>query len=110
MIIGLRGLLREIGITLNSKENNIQWDDIEIPMKPEDATTKTHFHITNSPHWMTQPNQIQRPAAILQEIADSCTHLSDDKQQSLHMLLNKYKSQFDGSVGTWTVGRRAVQH
>ena len=39
MIIG-RDLLSEIGITFKFKENSIQWDDIEIPMKAEDATTK----------------------------------------------------------------------
>jgi hypothetical protein len=48
MIIG-SDLLSEIGITLNFNDNSIQWDDFEIPMKPEDATNKTHFHIANSP-------------------------------------------------------------
>ena len=48
MIIG-RDLLSELGITLNFKENSIQWDDIEIPMKPEDATAKKHFHVADSP-------------------------------------------------------------
>jgi hypothetical protein len=107
MIIG-RDLLSEIGITLNFKENSIQWDDIEIPMKPEDATTKTHFHIADSPSLDDATERIKHildakyEAANLQEIANSCTHLSDDEQQSLHMLLNKYNSLFDGSLGTWT--------
>jgi hypothetical protein len=111
MIIG-RDLLSEIGITLNFRENSIQWDDIEIPMKPdEDATTKTHFHIADSPTLDDATERIKHildakyKAANLQEIANSCTHLSSDEQQSLHTILNKYNSLFDGSLD-----RRTVQH
>ena len=107
MIIG-RDLLSKLGITLNFKESSIQWDDIEIPMKPEDATAQKHFHIADSPTLDAATERIKHildakyEAANLNEIANSCTHLSQDKQQSLQALLEKYNCLFDGSLGTWT--------
>ena len=106
MIIG-RDLLSEIGITLNFKEHSIQWDDIEIPMKPANAT-KTHFHIADSPTLDDATERIKHildakyEAANLNAIADSCTHLSIDEQRQLLALLEKYNLLFDGSLGTWT--------
>ncbi len=79
MIIG-HDLLCKIGITLNFKENSIQWDDIEILMKPEDATTKTHFHIADSPTLDVATEHIKHildakyEAAYLQELPTvACT-------------------------------------
>ena len=107
MIIG-RDLLSELGITLNFKDHTIQWDDIEIPMKPEDATSKEHFHIADSPTLDSATERIKHildakyEAANLKEIAENCTHLNKSKQQSLQTLLEKYDLLFDGSLGTWT--------
>jgi predicted aspartyl protease len=107
MIIG-RDLLSNLGITLNFKDHKVQWDDIEIPMKPENATRKEYFHIADSPTMDAATERIKHildakyEAANLKEIADSCTHLTEEKRQSLQILLEKYKSLFDGSLGTWT--------
>ena len=109
MIIG-HDLLSELGITLNFKTNSIQWDDIEIQMKPEDAELKTHFHIADSPTLDDATERIKNildakyEAANLKEITKACIHLSETKQDGLHTLLNKYKTLFDGSLSTWTGG------
>jgi hypothetical protein len=37
----------------------------------------------------------------MQKIVTDSTHLSPDEQQALHTHLNKHKTLFDGSLGTW---------
>ena len=39
--------------------------------------------------------------ANLNEIAKSCSHLTQNEQLKLKILLQKYQSLFDGSLGTW---------
>ena len=41
--------------------------------------------------------------SYLKTIAESCTHLDPQEINELYRLLNKYKSLFDGNLGTWHV-------
>ena len=65
---------------------------------------QNNLHIADSPSLDDAIKFTCYKAANLQEIADSCIHLSDDEQQSLHMLLNEYNS-----ISCWA-DRRTVQH
>ena len=47
MIIG-REILKELGILLNFKDETIEWDEVIIPMKPEDAMPESSFAIKDS--------------------------------------------------------------
>ena len=41
--------------------------------------------------------------SYLKTTAESCTHLDPQEINELYRLLNKYKSLFDGNLGTWHV-------
>jgi predicted aspartyl protease len=105
MIIG-REILKELGILLNFKDETIEWDGVIIPMKPEEATPENSFAIKDSATLDDATERMKKildakyEAADINNIVTSCTHLSQ-QEQCLLKVLTKYKSLFDGSLGTW---------
>ena len=118
-IVG-RDLLRELGIVLNFRHSYIQWDDVQFPMgmasdvnNPSNANNASE--LLSSSHPFVQESELLQTdvermktildakyeAADLAYVCSQCTHLSSSEQQSLLSLLNKYKSLFDGTLGTW---------
>jgi len=69
-----RDLLRELGINLNFKNNNITWRYIFIPMKAVDSLKKAHFAIQ-------EPKSVQNVRT----------------QNLLLKLLQKYEGNYTGS-------------
>jgi hypothetical protein len=76
-------------------------------MIPESAQVEKHFYIADSIQVDDATDRIKRILVAkyeptdLQKIVTDSTHLSPDEQQSLHTLLNKHKTLFDSSLGTW---------
>ena len=108
MIIG-RDLLTELGMEFSFKKQIITWDTAEIPMKPRDCIPETSFHIKDSFAMDEASDRIKQiidakyePADLNEVIVQECKHLNKEKQASLHQLLSKYESLFDGTLGQWT--------
>jgi RNase H-like domain found in reverse transcriptase/Reverse transcriptase (RNA-dependent DNA polymerase)/Integrase zinc binding domain len=106
MIVG-REILKELGITLNFKEETVEWDEVVIPMKPENAIPEKHFAIADSASLDDATERIKSildakyEPADLNKIVKECIHLSKKEQSELFYLLKKYSCLFDGSLGTW---------
>ena len=106
MIIG-RDLLHTLGINLNFQELEISWNDASIPMKPTDCSFNNDFYPQDSERVIESTERIQSildakyEPANLKDIVEESKHLSETEQELLSQLLNKYKSIFDGTLGTW---------
>ena len=59
LIIG-RDLLRELGIVLDFKNNTIQWDDVEMPMKSNQQVRNEHFHIQEDKFYPLESDRIKK--------------------------------------------------
>ena len=107
MIIG-RDLLTELKMDFLFSSQTTKWDEISIPMKSIDATLEDSFYISDSrcidaaTKRMKQILDAKYEPADLKEIVNSCTHLDNEQQQSLQLLLNKYSNLFDGTLGHWS--------
>ena len=55
-----RDLLRELGISLDSKNNMEAWQHIEIPTKPKDCTVEIHFAIEESANVKQATSRIKK--------------------------------------------------
>ena len=106
MIIG-RDLMTELGINIDFFNQKIKWQDAEIPMKLPNATITSDFYVQDNDIVESETNRIKQildakyEPANLEEIAEQSLHLSKEEQQQLYQLLIKYKSLFDGTLGTW---------
>ena len=106
VIVG-REILKELGITLCFKNETIEWDEVIIPMKSEDATPERNFAIADSATIDEATERLKTildakyQAADISQIAANSSHLSHDEQTSLFKSLQKYKNLFDGTLGTW---------
>ena len=107
MIIG-RDLIRSLGIDIHGVDMTIHWDDSAIPWRdiyskakyvfalsqhnaPFNAETKRMKHILNAKY----------SKADIKTNAESSTHLDPQERNELYTILKKYKSLFDGNLGTW---------
>jgi hypothetical protein len=106
-VIG-RDLLRELGITLNFKDNTLTWDDSTIHMRTNLSKAATDYFIRDSKELEDSTARIKRildakyEKADLKEVVQKCTHLTTDEQLSLEELLRRHESLFDGTLGKWT--------
>ena len=109
-------VMSELGITLDLKDQTMTWDDSTINMKdtesfPELWDPVNDFYWNNDQY---KTEALQEASAHLQKILDAkyapadldevvqtCGHLTEDKKCQLHALLSKYKHLFDGTLGTW---------
>jgi Retroviral aspartyl protease len=86
LIIG-RDLLSELGFMLNFKTQTVEWDEIEIPMKPENSTPERSFHIKDSDAIDSATERIKGileakyEAADLTKLVSACDHLLVPQQQ-----------------------------
>jgi len=106
MILG-RDLLEELGLQMNFAEHTIRWGDGEIPMKPTDATSETSFFVNDPSSISDEAERMSRildakyAKADLDEVVNSCTHLSNQEQTALRDLLREFEPLFDGTLGHW---------
>ena len=106
MIIG-NDLLESLKIDIKYSTSTIEWDGAEIPMKSRDATIEDSYYINDTPSLVEAAERIKQildakyEPANLEEITANCTHLTDEQREDLFILLKKYESLFDGTLGTW---------
>ncbi len=111
MIIG-RDLMIELGIDILFSESAIKWDTAYVPLKnPEDIqgdkleSLNTKIYEVNQVQ--TEMDRIKTildakyQPANLQEVAEKTPGLNAEQQMELYLLLKKYESLFDGTLGTW---------
>lgn len=106
MILG-RDLLRELGMVIDFSQQTVTWDDMSVPMKPEDASQEQHFNISDSKQVDEATMRIKDildakyEKADLDKVVASCTNLDNQQQQELKAILTKHEGLFDGTLGTW---------
>lgn len=106
LIIG-RDLLQELGIVLDFKNNTIQWEDVEMPMKSIQQTQSKHFHIQEDKFYPSKSERIKKileakyQPANLKEVIQEASHLNMEEQQKVYKLLRQFELLFDGTVGKW---------
>ena len=106
MIIG-NDLLESLKIDIKYSTSTIEWDDMEIPMRSRDVTSKDSYVINDTPCLQDASKCIKEildtkyEPANLKEIAANCMSLTKEQQEELHTLLTKYESLFDGTLGHW---------
>jgi hypothetical protein len=106
MIIG-NDLLESLKIDLKYSTSTIDWDGIEIPMQTRDATPEDLYIMNESSPLkdaskrVTEILDAKYEPANLNEVAAGCTNLIQEQQDDLHILLQKYESLFDVSLGQW---------
>ena len=106
MIIG-RDLLQELGLVIDFKAMEVEWDDARMPMKDINATAATSYHVHERGHVDEMSDRVKEildakyEKANARSIAREQTHLSKDEQSKLEQLLIKYQTLFDGTLGRW---------
>jgi RNase H-like domain found in reverse transcriptase/Reverse transcriptase (RNA-dependent DNA polymerase)/Integrase zinc binding domain len=106
LIIG-RDLLKSLGVIINFRLQTIEWDEMEIPMKPENALPQHSFYIKDSNVLDSATERIKHileakyEPADLNKLVTSCAHLNLPQQKQLKSLLYQFKDLFDGNLGTW---------
>ena len=106
MIIGT-DLMSELGLKLNFQDACVEWEDASMPFKDRDATFETAFHVKDIVLVQESTDRIKRilnamyEKADLEKITAECLHLNIEERESLLMLLTKYESLFDGTLGFW---------
>ena len=105
MILG-RDLLEELGIVLDFRRKVCTWEDAEVPMKPPSATVQDSYYVQQEA-LSSEMERIRKildakyEPANLEEVAESCEHLTKSQRKQLCQLLQKYSTLFDGSLGIW---------
>ena len=106
MIIG-RDLLQELGLVIDFKAMEVEWDDARMPMKDITATAATSYHVHERGHVDEMSDRVKEildakyEKADARSIAREQAHLSKDEQSKLEQLLTKYQTLFDGTLGRW---------
>jgi predicted aspartyl protease len=106
-VIG-RDLLRELGITLNFKDNTVKWDDSTIHMRSQTSNAANAYFIRDSTELEDSTTRVKRILDAKYEKADldatvsNCKHLEPNQKSTLLTLLKKYEPMFDGTLGKWT--------
>ena len=109
LLIG-RDLLNEVGIDLLFSSKQICWEGATTSMR--DPTTFRDQPVEQLVKQTLAQDQIEEDfiqrmteqkysPANLKEEAEKCSNLTKTEKDQLLQLLNKYKSLFDGSLGTW---------
>ena len=108
MILG-RDVLKELGMTLDFKNNQVHWDTATIPMKTMGTTPNTYA--TSIPDAAAVKKIVENkyvPADLDKTVAEQ-HHLSANQQQQLRKLLGKYEILFDGTLGSWIGEKYNIQ-
>ena len=112
MIIG-RDLLHELGIDILFSKAEMVWDNATVPMQSINKLTGNWAEEIEH-EVMFAPDPLTTDAERIQSIVDAkyskqdlpsiakeCTLLSEDEQELLLQLLQKFDHLFDGTLGTW---------
>ena len=106
MILG-RDLLEKLKINLKFDTQSVMWDEVEVPMKPNDATISDAYVTQDSESMLDATERIKKildakyePTTVA-EIVLQCEHLTLDEKESLAHMLEKHRSLFDGKLGKW---------
>ena len=105
MIIG-RDLLKFLQIDILFSKETVSWDNMDIPFKNTDTTVQEAYHIQDSKLISSSTEKIKKildakyEKANLKTIIQAQEHLSLIQQDKLRSLLHKYKTLFDGTLGT----------
>ncbi len=107
----------ELGIILDFKNKMMTIDEIELPMQSINHMPNSNHKalaLTSSLASSKEPkstkeatNRVVRildanyKKANLQEVVDTCTHLSPEDKNMLLELLTEYEPLFDGTLGAW---------
>jgi Retroviral aspartyl protease len=107
VIIG-RDLLQALGITLNFKDNVIEWGNGIVPMPSTDTDSDDIVHLdSESKAVRDATNRVKHiieakyEKADLSQIVSSCSQLSTLEQHKLLKLLQLHEPLFDGTLGHW---------
>lgn len=107
MILG-RDILSHLQIDLEFSTNSIVWDSAKVPFRHSDSTAADAYSIKDSSSVRTAANRIKDildakyEPANLHEVAESCSHLSENEKTLLEQCLRRHETLFDGSLGKWT--------
>ena len=106
-VIG-RDLLRELGITLNFKDNTVTWDDSMIHMRSQLSNAASAYFIRDSKELEDSTTRVKQildakyEKADLNAMVDNSAHVTNNEKSTLIMLLRKYEPLFDNTLGKWT--------
>jgi hypothetical protein len=116
LILGTQ-TMDELGIILDFKNKMITIDEIELPMQYNNHMPKSNYEalaLTNSLASCKEPKSMEEATnhvvrildanykkANLQEVVDTCTHLSPEDKSMLLEFLTEYEPLFDGTLGAW---------
>ena len=106
-VIG-RDLLRELGITMNFKDNTVTWDDSTIHMRSQLSNAASAYFIRDSKELEGSTTRVKRildakyEKANLNATVSNYEHLEANEKSTLLTLLRKYETLFDGTLGKWT--------
>jgi hypothetical protein len=116
LILGTQ-TMDELGIILDFRNKMITIDEIELPMQSINNMPKSNHEalaLTNSLASCKEPKSTEEATnhvlcildanykkANLQEVVDTCTHLSPEDKSMLLELLTEYEPLFDGTLGAW---------
>jgi hypothetical protein len=112
MIIG-RDLLHELGIDLLFSLGVMKWDNATVPMRDpshlrdsniddfEDEICSMHDLITTDAARIQEIMDVKYAPGDINEMVFKCDHLTNTERSNLKMLLQKFESLFDGTLGTW---------
>ena len=105
----------ELGIILDFKNRMITIDEIELPMQSIKEMPKSNckaLALTNNLASCKEPRSTEEATnrvvqildanykkANLQEVVNTCTHLSPEEKDMLLELLTDYEPLFDGTLG-----------
>ena len=124
LIIG-RDLLLELGMILDFKNKLLNWDGIVIDMPSADQeaprfkllTSLENYHrklelanLEDEPQAVQAVTRralkvmdVEYKAAVLEEVVATHNHLSNNEKCKLTVMLNNYKTLFDGSLGDFKI-------
>jgi hypothetical protein len=112
MIIG-RDLLHELGIDLLFSLGVMKWDNATVPMRDpsqlrdsniddfEDEIFSMHDLTTTDAARIQEIMDVKYAPADINEMVSKRDHLTNTERSNLKMLLYKFESLFDGTLGTW---------
>jgi hypothetical protein len=112
MIIG-RAFLHELGIYLLFSLGVMKWDNATVPMRDpsqlrdsniddfEDEIFSMHDPTTTDAARIQEIVDVKYAPADINEMVSKCYHLMNTERSNLKMLLQKFESLFDGTLGAW---------
>ena len=113
MIIG-RDVMEFLGIDIRFSKKEVEWDNAIVPFKDQDEVQNGIFHVDDPEIILEEHERVKKildakyEAADLEQVCREQEHLSPDEQQKLLVLLKKYETLFDGTLGRWTGSKVSI--